>query len=138
MPLAGYGVLVGSVVALLASLLVNRFGAVELGTRHPGRVLAVLTLVQVVCVLGVALAGWLWLALAALWLKGAALAIAAPVEAAWLNRELRSDIRATVLSMNALVNAVRQVVGGPPLGVLAGLAGSWALLRRDVLALVGR
>ena len=112
--------LVGSVVALLASLLVNRFGAVELGTRHPGRVLAVLALVQVLCVLGVALAGWLWLALAALWLKGAALAIAAPVEAAWLNRELRSDIRATVLSMNAQVNAVGQVVGGPPLGALAG------------------
>ena len=112
--------LVGSVVALLASLLVNRFGAVELGTRHPGRVLAVLSLVQVLCVLGVALAGSLWLALAALWLKGAALAIAAPVEAAWLNRELRSDIRATVLSMNAQVNAVGQVVGGPPLGALAG------------------
>jgi DHA3 family tetracycline resistance protein-like MFS transporter len=57
---------------------------------------------------------------AVLWLKGAALAIAPPVEAAWLNRELRSNIRATVLSMNAQVNAVGQVVGGPPLGALAG------------------
>jgi len=112
--------LAGSAVALLASLLVSRFGAVELGTRHPGRVLAALGLVNVMCVLGVALAGWLWLALAALWLKGAAFAVAAPIEAAWLNRELRSDIRATVLSMNAQVNAVGQVVGGPPLGALAG------------------
>jgi len=34
--------------------------------------------------------------------------------------------------------AVQSIAVSVPLGVLAGLAGSWALLRRDVLALVGR
>ena len=34
--------------------------------------------------------------------------------------------------------ALRSVAVSVPLGILAGLAGSWALLRRDVLALVGR
>jgi hypothetical protein len=45
--------------------------------------------------------------------------VAAPVEAAWLNRELRPEIRATVLSMNGQVNAVGEILGGPPLGALA-------------------
>ena len=34
--------------------------------------------------------------------------------------------------------ALQSIPVSVPLGVLAGLAGSWALLRRDVLALVGR
>jgi ABC-type antimicrobial peptide transport system permease subunit len=34
--------------------------------------------------------------------------------------------------------ALKAITVSLPLGILAGLAGSWALLRRDVLALVGR
>ncbi|HEX7607246.1 MAG TPA: hypothetical protein VF348_11085 [Usitatibacter sp.] len=34
--------------------------------------------------------------------------------------------------------ALESIAVSVPLGILAGLAGSWALLRRDVLALVGR
>src|SRR4051812_11821179 len=34
--------------------------------------------------------------------------------------------------------ALRAIAVSVPLGILAGLAGSWALLRRDVLALLGR
>ena len=34
--------------------------------------------------------------------------------------------------------ALKSIAVSVPLGILAGLAGSWALLRRDVLALVGR
>ena len=34
--------------------------------------------------------------------------------------------------------ALQSILVSVPLGILAGLAGSWALLRRDVLALVGR
>jgi len=36
------------------------------------------------------------------------------------------------------VIALQSIAVSVPLGILAGLAGSWALLRRDVLALVGR
>ena len=36
------------------------------------------------------------------------------------------------------VIALESIAVSVPLGILAGLAGSWALLRRDVLALVGR
>ena len=78
-----------------------------------------LAALQVLSVLAVALGGSIWLVLAGFWLRGAAYALAAPVEATWLNSELPSDIRATVLSMNGQVNAVGQIVGGPPLGALA-------------------
>ena len=117
---AGFS-LVGSVVALIASLLVNRRGAAGITTRHPGRVLAALAALHVLCVLAVALGGSLWLVLAGFWLRGAAYALAAPVEATWLNAELPSEIRATVLSMNGQVNALGQIAGGPPLGLLASV-----------------
>ncbi len=115
---AGFS-LVGSVVALVASLLVNRRGAAGITIRHPGWVLAALAALNVLCVLAVALGGSLWLVLAGFWLRGAAYALAAPVEATWLNSELPSEIRATVLSMNGQVNALGQIAGGPPLGLLA-------------------
>jgi MFS family permease len=111
--------LMGIVVGLAASLLVNRFGAARLADTHPNRLLALLAAVQVLGVVGVALSGSLWLALVAMWLKGAAGAIAWPVLAAWLNRNLDSRVRATVLSMDGQANAIGQVVGGPPLGLLA-------------------
>jgi hypothetical protein len=56
----------------------------------------------------------------ALWLKSAARVITAPVLAAWLNRHVDSSVRATVLSLDSQANAMGQVVGGPPLGLLAG------------------
>ncbi len=112
--------LVGSLVALLTSLAVNRRGTAWVAAVRPGRVLAGLAAVHVLGVLAVALGGPLWLVLAGLWLRGAVSAVAAPVEAAWLNAELTSDVRATVLSMNGQVNALGQILGGPPLGGLAG------------------
>ena len=46
-------------------------------------------------------------------------ALAAPIRSAWLNRNLSSGTRATVISMTSQLDAVGQVVGGPPLGALA-------------------
>lgn len=50
----------------------------------------------------------------------AAQAVAEPIESAWLNRDIDSASRATVLSVNSQFNAIGQVVCGPPLGALAG------------------
>jgi len=112
--------LVGIVVSLAASLLVNRFGAAHLASAHPGVLLAVLAALEVLGVVAVALAPTLGVALAGVWLKGAAGVVAAPVLAAWLNRNVDSGVRATVLSLNAQAGAIGQVLGGPPLGLLAG------------------
>ncbi|MGA8115684.1 MAG: MFS transporter, partial [Actinocatenispora sp.] len=111
--------LIGSLVSLTASLVVNRVTPDRVNALHPHGPLAVLAAVRVLGVLGLALLGTLWLALGAMWLRGAAATVARPVEAAWLNRNLDSRVRATVLSMNGQADAVGQVLGGPPLGELA-------------------
>jgi MFS transporter, DHA3 family, tetracycline resistance protein len=46
--------------------------------------------------------------------------ISYPIESAWLNRNLDSTSRATVISMVGQASAIGQVAGGPPLGALAG------------------
>jgi MFS family permease len=108
------------VVSLAASMLLNPKGSDPIAALHSGGLLAGLAALQVIGVVGVALSPTLWLALVALWLKGAAAVVAAPVLATWLNQNVDSGVRATVLSLDGQANAVGQVLGGPPLGLLAG------------------
>lgn len=112
--------LVGTLLALGASLVVNKVSPERVNSLHPNGLLALLSLFQLGSVLGFALAGHLWLALAAMWIGSIAGTIAYPVESAWLNRNLDSKSRATVISMVSQANAIGQVAGGPPLGALAG------------------
>jgi MFS family permease len=111
--------LVGTVVSLLASLASGRWLPRHVVDAHPGLPVAVAAAAQVLALAGLALVGSLWLALAFVWLRGAAMAFSRPIEAAWLARNLDSSTRATVLSMNSQAGAIGQVVGGPPLGALA-------------------
>ena len=111
--------LTGTLVSLVVSLVVNRVAPRLVRAEHPTWLLASLVGLQVVFVLAVALGGSIWLVLAALWGRGAAGALAAPIRSAWLNRHLESRTRATVISMTSQLDAVGQVVGGPPLGALA-------------------
>ncbi len=111
--------LIGLALSLVTSLLINHVSADRANSLHPNGLLALLGAVQVLGILGLALLGNLWLALAAMWLRTAAMALAGPIQAAWLNRNVASQARATVLSMNSQADAVGQIAGGPPLGVLA-------------------
>jgi MFS family permease len=111
--------LVGTLVSLTASLASGRWLPRHVIDSHPGLPVAIAAAAQVAAVVGVALFANLWLALACVWLRGAAMAFSGPIEAAWLARNLDSASRATVLSMNGQANAIGQVVGGPPLGALA-------------------
>jgi predicted MFS family arabinose efflux permease len=112
--------LVGSLVSLAASFASGRWLPRRAVDDNPGLPVALAAVAQVLAVVGVALLGSLWLVLAALWLHNASRAFAGPIEATWLNRNLDSSTRATVLSMNSQANAIGQVAGGPPLGALAG------------------
>lgn len=112
--------LVGTLLALAASLVVNKVSPERVNSLHPNGLLALLSLFQLGGVLGFTLAGHFWLALAAMWLGGMAATIAYPIESAWLNRNLESKSRATVISMVSQANAIGQVAGGPPLGAVAG------------------
>lgn len=111
--------LISTVLSLATSLVVNKVSADRVNALHPNVLLSVLTTLQVLGIAGLALVGNLWVALAAMWVRDAALAVALPVQAAWLNRNVDSQSRATVLSMRGQADAIGQVAGGPPLGVLA-------------------
>lgn len=111
--------LAGTLVSLVVSLAVNRYAASLTTASHPNLLLAVLVGIQVLSVVGVAVLGTLWMVLAALWVRGAAGAVAEPIRSAWLNRNLEPRSRATVISMNGQLDAVGQLIGGPPLGALA-------------------
>ncbi len=126
--------LAGLLIALGCSLAVNHFGLDRLNTAHPHRILALLAVAQVAGIAILALSGWLWLAVGALWLKATAAALAAPILAAWMNRNLDPAVRATVLSFQSQANAFGEVAGGPPLGVLGRqTSASVAILASAVL-----
>jgi Major Facilitator Superfamily len=115
--------LIGTVLSLVVSVVAQRLRREQVEALHPAGLLATLGAVQVAGILGLALAGQLWLALAAYWVRTAAVQLAAPVQSAWLARNLDSASRATALSVNSQADALGQVAGGPPLGAIGNAAG---------------
>ena len=63
-----------------------------------------------------ALAGTLWLALAAIWLVVWVRRAMDPLTLVWINRGLDPNSNATVLSMLSQGDALVQIAGGPALG----------------------
>ncbi|MFI5710299.1 MFS transporter [Kribbella sp. NPDC051620] len=110
--------LISTVLSLATSLVVNKVSAERVNSLHPNGLLALLTVLQVAGIAGLAVFGNLWVALAAMWLRDAAVAVALPIQTSWLNRNVDSQSRATVMSLNGQADAIGQVVGGPPLGAL--------------------
>ena len=58
-----------------------------------------------------------WLVIKAL------LELADPVTKSWVNRQILSDVRATVLSMRSQINTVGQLGGGLSVGLISNWAG---------------
>ncbi len=109
------------------------------------RLLFLFTLVQCVAVVGFAVTGLLWAALATFWLYYLTRSLIDPVFMTWVNENISdSTVRATVISISGQSDALGQVIGGPALGALgtvfslraALLAGGALLL--PALALYGR
>ena len=75
-----------------------------------------------------ALAGSFFLALIAWWGIGIARTLYGPLEDTWINRNLDSSVRATVISMRGQVDAIGQIVGGPPVGIIGERLGIRAAL----------
>lgn len=82
-----------------------------------------------------ALAGSFWLAVAAFLVLKVALLLTEPPIAAWRNQHIRSDVRATVLSINSQVNALGQLGGGLAIGALGNRYGVRAALSAAALCL---
>jgi DHA3 family tetracycline resistance protein-like MFS transporter len=136
--------LAGTMVALGASELARRLHPESLTAGTPVRMLIATATASVVATIGFALAPVTWVALPLLWTRSAAATIARPIQAAWMNRNLEPGVRATVLSMEGQLNAVGQIAGGPPLGMLGsrgsvrGALIASALVFAPVIPILGR
>ncbi len=90
--------------------------------------------------IGFALAGNFVMAVLFQWMIGITRNLLEPIEANWINRQIDSSVRATVISMRGQVDAIGQMAGGPPvgfvgerLGVRAALLTSAAILSPVIL-----
>ncbi|WP_226683075.1 MFS transporter [Sutcliffiella horikoshii] len=77
------------------------------------------TMGQVIFLILFAVTPSFYLAIACFWVLGIIGSITAPMYQAWLNQQLESKSRATVLSIMGQGNAVGQGLGGPFVGVIA-------------------
>ena len=145
-PVLWFGIrgVVGAVLGLAASEIFKRTNPGALGAGVPARLLAALAAVDVGAVVIFAVSGNLWLAFAMVWLRQIVGTVSAPVQDAWLNRNLDPATRATVISMAGQANAIGQAAGGPALGwvgtvrsIQAALLGS-TLVLSPVVALYRR
>ncbi len=80
------------------------------------RWLQILYLSMVAAMVGFALAGQFWLAIAFMLLFDTLRSITWPLSNAFVNHYVNSDVRATVLSMTGQVDAFGQMLGGPLIG----------------------
>lgn len=71
-----------------------------------------------------ALSAWFWLALTMILTIGSLRSLLFPLYAAWLNRNIESGARATLLSLDGQANAIGQIAGGPMIGLVGN---AWSL-----------
>ncbi|QWU18526.1 MFS transporter [Paenibacillus sophorae] len=100
------------------------------GERKLSAVMLLLTAVRIACIAVLALSPSFGLALFSVLVIGMVSSVAEPVYASWLNRNLESRTRATVLSMVSQSDALGQTAGGP----VVGWIGSRFSIRASLLA----
>jgi MFS transporter, DHA3 family, tetracycline resistance protein len=86
------------------------------------RALFALTAVRIAATVFFALTGAFAVAVAAYLIGGLSRRVTYPIYAAWLNRQIDSRLRATVLSMNGQSDALGQIAGGPAIGALGNVS----------------
>ena len=83
------------------------------------RTLLLSTSMVIVSLVGFALAGSFGLALGFMWMLAIFRDLHSPLTTAWLNQNLSSRVRATVISMSSQADAFGQMFVGPVLGLIA-------------------
>jgi len=112
------------VIGTILYIVLIRFVEKRVDTSSPlaiGRAMLWATGSLIICILGFALSPVLLMAVIALILVGQLRGIVGPLQAAWVNQKLDSNVRATILSMFGQVDAIGQVVGGPIIGLTANI-----------------
>lgn len=90
--------------------------------RSMARVLFGLTAVMVVSLVVYGLALNVLVAILAMIALSVARVLIGPIFSAWSNQHIASDVRATVLSMQSQTDAIGQMFGGPPLGIIGQMS----------------
>jgi MFS family permease len=125
--------LVGTILSLLTAEAVKRFHPESLEPGTPTKMLASLAAGRVITTVVFAFAGTLWLALGAFWVRGLMSSVAHPIGDAWMNRNIESRTRATVISFREQVASIGEIGGGPPLGWVGSSFGVRAALTASAL-----
>jgi len=86
--------------------------------RQASAALFVISAIEIVGTVGFALAGQFALAVVCVWFAGMARSSAGPIYRTWLNQNLDSRSRATVISMSGQMDALGQIGGGPAVGAI--------------------
>lgn len=124
--LSGLG-MIGQLLTAIATRVVSS----RLDTRS-GRALARASLycsgLLITALLGFALSGSFYLTVVCWWGVSILRDLIGPIKDTWVNQNVDSSVRATVISMNSQVDALGQIVGGPPVGLIGGAFGIRAAL----------
>ncbi|MFE8699892.1 MFS transporter [Cytobacillus sp. FJAT-54145] len=83
------------------------------------RYMATFTILRLVCIIGFSLAGSFEFALISYLLLMMTGTVTGPLYSTWVNQNIDSRVRATVLSMSSQMNAFGQMLGGPVVGAAA-------------------
>lgn len=113
----------------LTTMLVG-VGAAEIARRRLNmnhapslrRALFVMTALMVGSLIAYGLAGSFVMAIAAFFLFTTMRGLTGPIYDTWSNQHIESRVRATVLSMRSQTDAIGQIAGGPPLGLVGQLS----------------
>jgi DHA3 family tetracycline resistance protein-like MFS transporter len=82
------------------------------------RTLMFLTSATAICMVIFGLTGNFWLAVTAYCLSIALRTTSDPILRTWINQNIESNVRATVLSMDSQVNSLGQMIGGSTIGAI--------------------
>ena len=116
-PIAWFGIF--EVISTVLGLSVMEAARRRLDMAQASKAVPLLTVLQgiaSVATVTFALSGNFVLAGVGLLVRSMCLGLSGPIRSTWLNQNIPSHVRATVLSMNSQTNALGQIAGGPGVG----------------------
>jgi len=126
------------VTGTVLTILAVRFVEKRVDSTSPlaiGRAVLVVTGTISIALLGFALSPLLYLSLSLYLVISVLRNVQIPLQTAWINQKLDSQVRATVHSMFGQVDAIGQVMGGPIVAVIASVGSAVASLVTSSLLL---
>lgn len=111
-----------SVVTMIGTLIMTEFFKRRLKVDHENNALNAMMAFTTLTIAGIllfALTSNVTVALGAFMALAVFRSTIGPIQAAWINKKVPSEVKATVLSMLGQTNAVGQIISGPLMGIVA-------------------